>query len=268
MRTTFSNPISTGVASRFFLSFLALSILTAFCFTAQGQIQTERFLTQPEFGSPIQVMEQSDVALEAPVEIPLSSQLPAPASKVSPSYSQGDYAVQKGNMLLGFYAGIKFGRKIMYYDYDDLLGDALDITAAFQPGVTFEYCVASSLFKNGMGAITVGGYFGYTIFNWWHIDSRAALHVQLLEKLSVYAGVVLGIGIHTNVYTSTEWDWDDDDVKVVNKKSSKATVGFDGDLFAGVRYSFTPMVSIAAEVAPGAFAMCLPVFQVACILQF
>lgn len=186
----------------------------------------------------------------------------AVASKVSPAFSQGAYALSQGRMLLQLYAG---GVKLYYASYDTGNGRYVSWGAAYQPGVSFEYAVVDGLFGNGMGSLTVGGYFGYTIPNWMHIDTKVALHVQLLEKLSVYGGTVLGVGLffYDDSYYTVNLNGDR---VYVSNRGTRAL--FDGDYFLGVRYTFTPLIGLSLEVQPGSSRQALPFMQLALGFQF
>jgi len=109
----------------------------------------------------------------------------------------------------------------------------------------YERCVLGHLF-NEQSALGVGGLAGVTYANhssWTSTDVmvgvRGAMHYAFVEKLDVYAGVMLGFNIHS-------WKW-----KGVSESVHSGNSGLGYGVFAGARYYFAGPVAAFAELGYG-----------------
>jgi len=120
---------------------------------------------------------------------------------------------------------------------------------------SYEMCLIDNLF-NDKSSIGVGGYFGFAASkikdaDWRYsnaiIGLRGAFHYQLVDNLDTYAGVMMGVRIHS--YSSY----------------SKGSSGyFAADTFLGARYYFANNIGAFAELGWGGIG----VFQLGVAFKF
>ena len=149
----------------------------------------------------------------------------AQVSAQIPTFVKGDNVVS---------AGIGFGG-VLYSGYD-FAWNTVTRTPAFT--ASFEHCILDNIWDEN-SSIGIGGQIGYSYIKWNNSDlrihntsiaARGSLHYTFVDKLDVYAGLMLGIKFVSH----------NTDVKYVNQ--------FAHDFYAGARYYFANNIAGFAEV--------------------
>lgn len=149
---------------------------------------------------------------------------------------------------------------------DNLIGAKISIGDGLATSTTYENCIVDGLFRNGNGAIGIGGYLGYahdkveiseqgiTVgcnCNDIIIGVQGNLHIQFVDRLDTYAGAMLGYEIVNTKNYGRSNDPNFDYSHFINVDGSGMTFS----LHLGARYYLTDNLAANIELGYGvAFA--------------
>lgn len=149
---------------------------------------------------------------------------------------------------------------------DNLINARIGIGDGLAASATYEKCILDGLFRNGNGAIGIGGYLGYardkeeiseqgiTVgckYNDIIIGVQGNLHMQFVDRLDTYAGAMLGYEI---VNAKNYGRSDDPDFDYSHYIQTDAN-GMTFSLHLGARYYLTDNLATNIELGYGvAFA--------------
>ena len=145
---------------------------------------------------------------------------------------------------------------------DNLIGANVGVGDGLAASLTYENCIVDGLFNNGNGSVGIGGYLGYshdkvekslmgvTAGAKYHniiIGARGNLHVQFIDRLDTYVGLMFGY----EIVNSSSWVDDNSDLYDYDYSIKVDSNGLILAGYLGARYYLSDNFAAVLELGYG-----------------